>query len=260
MEKSDDKIKTVARPRLPADNLIPQAVMQTPKQLQGQMERDVQIRKIINDYIKNNMVEGKDYGTITVTSKSGKEYTSKPSLFKPGAEKFCGLFKIRPAFKKDPDTVDMLGNTPGVIAYICELVDSRGRVIGEGRGTSSVDPKGADFDVNKAVKIAQKRAQVDAVLRTGGLSDFFTQDMEDVPKNFTNGAESTPPKKDYPASDKQIGLIGRLKDERFETEDEFEQFAQDTVGATKDFSLKQASNLIAELFKVEKLPSDEETP
>jgi hypothetical protein len=155
----------------------PQAVMQSPTQLREQMQSDTEIRAIITEYIKNAMVEGKDYGSIVI-----KGHTSKPSLFKPGAEKFCGLFKIRPTFKKDIETVEMLGNTPGIIAYICELVDSRGIVIGEGRGTAKTDPKsGSDFDINKQVKIAQKRAQVDAVLRTGGLSDFFTQDMEDAP-------------------------------------------------------------------------------
>lgn len=185
----------------------PSAVMQTPKQLQKQMERDKEIRGIINDYIKNNMVKGKDYGTIRI-----KGTTSKPSLFKPGAEKFCGLFKIRPTFRKDVETIEMLGSTPGIIAYICELVDTRGRVIGEGRGTAKTDPvNGADFDINKQVKIAQKRAQIDAVLRTGGLSDFFTQDMEDIPpkdKNSFSGAT------EQPASDKQRELIARKLDEQ----------------------------------------------
>jgi len=35
-------------------------------------------------------------------------------------------------------------------------------------------------DINKAIKMAQKSAQIDAVLRTGALSDAFTQDLEDV--------------------------------------------------------------------------------
>lgn len=232
-------------------DVSPKAVMQTPKQLRIQMERDKEIRAIINDYIKNNMVSGKDYGTINI---NGKE--SKPSLFKPGAEKFCGLFKIRPTFKKDIETVEMLGNTAGIIAYICELVDSRGRVLGEGRGSSSVDPKGKDFDVNKAVKIAEKRAQIDAVLRTGGLSDFFTQDMEDAPKNFEKPQSQTASGGHMPASTKQVELISKLSKERFEDQVEFEIFAQEKVGAIKDWNIRQASDLIGELFKLEKLEAD----
>jgi hypothetical protein len=178
----------------------PRSVNTTPKQLRQQMERDQELRKVINEYIKNNMVAGKDYGTITVKSKAGKEYESKPSLLKPGSEKFCSLFKIRATFKRDDDTVSMLGNTPGIIAYMCELVDSQGRVMGEGRGTAKTDVTGQDFDINKQVKIAQKRAQIDAVLRTGGLSDFFTQDTEDMPKESAGHT-------DYPATDKQKTLI-----------------------------------------------------
>lgn len=177
----------------------PRAVMQTPKQLRSQMERDNQVRAIIAEYIKANMVEGKDYGTITISG-----HVSKPSLFKPGAEKFCGLFKIRPTFRRDEETVEMLGNTSGILAYVCELVDGQGRVIGEGRGTAKTDPvNGKDFDINKQVKIAQKRAQIDAVLRTGALSDFFTQDMEDAPRD-TEAQSSVKPRH---ATMKQIELM-----------------------------------------------------
>ena len=34
-------------------------------------------------------------------------------------------------------------------------------------------------DINKAIKMAQKSAQIDAVLRTGALSEAFTQDIND---------------------------------------------------------------------------------
>lgn len=166
------------------------AVMLTPKQLRTQMQRDQEMRQIINEYISANMVEGKDYGSIEV--KKGSGVMSKPSLLKPGAEKFCGLFKLRPTFRMDGETFEMMGSTPGVIAYICELIDTKGRIMGEGRGTAKADPKGGDFDINKQVKIAQKRAQTDAVLRTGGLSDFFTQDIEDMPRDGAADVSNEP--------------------------------------------------------------------
>lgn len=199
----------------------PQAVIQNPKQLREQMQQDMEIRQVINEYIKNNMVDGKDYGSIEI-----RGHKSKPSLFKPGAEKFCGLFKIRPTFKRDDETVEMLGNTPGILAYICELVDSQGRVIGEGRGTAKTDPKGGDFDINKQVKIAQKRAQVDAVLRTGGLSDFFTQDMEDAPKETASRFR--------PMSEKQLKW---LRDTAFEVNDQLtgEQEADEFIAHVLEY-------------------------
>lgn len=218
-------------------DLSPKAVMQTPKQLRIQMERDKEIRAIINDYIANNMVSGKDFGTINI---NGKE--SKPSLFKPGAEKFCGLFKIRPTFRKDIETVEMLGNKPGIIAYICDLVDGRGRVIGEGRGSSSVDPNGKDFDVNKAVKIAEKRAQIDAVLRAGGLSDFFTQDMEDAPKDpGNNSVDNT----SYPATDKQRALIAKKLEEIGVSSEQQPGWLKEEYGVELPLTKAAASEIIS---------------
>jgi hypothetical protein len=217
-------------------DIMPRSVSVTPKQLRKQMERDEETRKIIDEYIKNNMVEGKDYGSITIQGKQ-----SKPSLFKPGAEKFCGLFKIRAAFKKDLETVGMLGDKPGIIAYICELVDSRGQVIGEGRGSSSVDPNGKDFDVNKAVKIAEKRAQIDAVLRAGGLSDFFTQDMEDYPKG-TGGSSETA------ATNKQRTLISKKLEENGVSSGDQKGYLIEQFGVEIPLTKDGASFVIGELI------------
>lgn len=233
-----------------------QAVMLTPSQLRKQMQRDKEIRGVINEYISNNMVAGKDYGTITIKGRDGREHTSKPSLLKPGSEKFCGLFKIRATFRKDIETIQMLGDRPGIIGFICELVDSQGRVVGEGRGTAKADPEGADFDINKQVKIAQKRAQIDAVLRTGGLSDFFTQDMEDAPKD-TNG-DSQASRSIPLASEKQTALIAKLVKERFEFPSEFDGMAKELTGKVKDWDVSEASVLIDGLFKLDKLDTDGE--
>ena len=85
--------------------------------------------------------------------------------------------KLRATFKKDTDTWEMLGSKAGLVCYVCELWDSKDVKVGEGRGASSIAEKGNE---NTAIKIAEKRAKMDAVLSTGGLSDFFTQDLEDM--------------------------------------------------------------------------------
>lgn len=178
---------------------VPRASQLTPAELSAQLASDKKMRTILKKFIQDSMTPGLDYGHIKI-----KGVKTKDTLLKPGAEKFCGLFKIRPTFRKDTDTWEMLGSKPGVIAYICELVDAQGQVIGEGRGTSSVDNAG-DYNVNKVVKIAEKRAQIDAVLRTGALSDFFTQDVEDMPADDKKvfkpkngvGYKATPKQKNY---------------------------------------------------------------
>ncbi len=140
---------------------------------------EAQRRKLITGFISQHMKAGVDYGTITIVGKSGKEYTSKPSLFKPGSEKFCSLLHLRPTFVRDDETWEMAGKRANLFCYKCILLDQKDRVIGEGRGAADLNEK-ASWTINNAVKIAEKRAQIDAVLRTGGLSDFFTQDLEDA--------------------------------------------------------------------------------
>ncbi len=142
-------------------------------------------RRLITQFISKHMKEGVDYGTITITGRNGQEYKSKPSLFKPGSEKFCSLLHLRLTFVRDDETWEMAGKKSGLFCYKCLLLDQKERVIGEGRGASDLNEK-SSWTINNAVKIAEKRAQIDAVLRTGGLSDFFSQDLEDVAINNTN--------------------------------------------------------------------------
>lgn len=148
------------------------------KGLAAVMEEEAKKRELVTIYISKHMNVGVDYGTIKF---GGKE--SKPSLFKPGSEKFLSLFKLTAKFEKDTDTWEMAGSEKGLFSYKCVLSDSRGNFVGEGRGAAKLTEK-AGWTVNNAVKIAEKRAQIDAVLRTGALSDFFTQDLEDMKQSY----------------------------------------------------------------------------
>jgi hypothetical protein len=129
-------------------------------------------REVITRYIKQHFVDGTDFYTIKV---GGRE--TKPTLGKPGAEKFLRLFQLQASFRKDEDTWEMLGKPAGVLCYVCTLVTRQGEVVGEGRGAREV--KQDKGDINKCVKMCEKSAQIDAILRTGALSDAFTQDLED---------------------------------------------------------------------------------
>jgi hypothetical protein len=52
-------------------------------------------------------------------------------------------------------------------------------VVGQGRGVAELRETSMN-SANMAVKMAEKRAYVDAVLRAAGLSQYFTQDLEDT--------------------------------------------------------------------------------
>jgi hypothetical protein len=84
-------------------------------------------------------------------------------------------------FVADLDSLQMYGPAVGgTFAYICYIIDGQGRTVGQGRGMAELrEPQ--MLNANKAVKMALKRAQVDAVLRCAGLSQWFTQDLEEPP-------------------------------------------------------------------------------
>ena len=133
-------------------------------QMQAQSER----LALAHQFIETNFVAGIDYGLADPR-------TDKPTLLKPGAEKVCKLFNTHPTWHRDLDTWEMMGSTPGIACYICEIVHNiTGLVVGEGRGAGTI--KDAGRDANKTIKIAEKRAIVDAALYTFGLSERFTQD------------------------------------------------------------------------------------
>jgi hypothetical protein len=84
-------------------------------------------------------------------------------------------------FVADLDSLQMYGTAAGgTFAYICYVIDGQGRTVGQGRGVAELrEPQ--MLNANKAVKMALKRAQADAVLRCAGLCQWFTQELEDPP-------------------------------------------------------------------------------
>jgi len=146
----------------------------SPEQLKEAVALEADRRKIIRDFVRAQLVEGKDYGTIPVRGRSGLVTQSKPVLFKSGMEKIFSLFNVVSSLEKDTETIEMI-NKSGVIAYKCILTRG-GQFIGEGRGACDIAEKGR---VNDAIKIAEKRARMDACLNLG-FSEYFTQDLDDL--------------------------------------------------------------------------------
>jgi hypothetical protein len=127
-------------------------------------------------YIRATFKPGVHYGVIPVDAQT----TSKPTLLKSGAEMVSLLFGWRARFTADLPVLQMYGpGTSGTFALVCELIDRHGQVVAQGRGVAELRETSM-ANVNMAVKMAEKRAYVDAVLRAAGLSQYFTQDLEDL--------------------------------------------------------------------------------
>lgn len=143
---------------------------------------------------QTEFVEGRDYGVIPGTK--------KPSLWKPGAEKFSKGLGLAAEFETI-DSVERWDSEDPFFHYRirCSLrhIDS-GKIVATGIGScNSMEKKYRKQDtlsiVNTIDKIAQKRAFVGAVLIAANASDIFTQDIEDMPQfadKGGNGKKSTP--------------------------------------------------------------------
>lgn len=166
--------------------------------------------------------EGRDYGKIPGTD--------KPTLLKPGAERVALAFgcyfaepeiiekeidhdrhvewsKRRKAWRnqfrgdRSFDWKDETGASMGLYRYVVRVAvinRATGAVVGAGLGAcSSMESKYIDRPrdcENTVLKMAHKRAIVSAALVTFGLSDEFTQDVEDITANAASAvpAEGEP--------------------------------------------------------------------
>lgn len=189
-----------------------------PENLNALIKNEKAIRKLIKNFIKSQLVEGTDYGKIHIKKDCSNKFTckdqyhfSKDTLLKSGAEKFTSLFHLKPIFERDDLTWEVIGKRVGVFCFVCKLVNSRGEVVAEGRGICSEVEKSGQ--TNNAIKIAEKRAQLDAVLRHGGLSDFFTQDLEDTDLiNTETGAKKNKSNKiGIPSQPIQLDVVNPIK-------------------------------------------------
>lgn len=114
--------------------------------------------------------------------KEGQDFyiiKGRKSLAKGGAEKLASIYNLTAEFKQDMETSGMLKTVAGLVAFVCNLTSKNGQLIGQGRGASTLAKNLGD--ANKTIKMAQKSAFIDSVIRSTGLSDLFTQDIEDMP-------------------------------------------------------------------------------
>jgi hypothetical protein len=150
------------------------------------LARRTENRNALVEWVRKSLVDGTDYGTIKT-----KRGDSKPSLRKPGAEKICGMLGLSvnyPGLSKYEDAA-VSGVEIKQIIIRCELRDGSGNLMADGIGARLLAQDSGDL--NKALKMAAKSAQIDATLRCAGLSEIFTQDLEDMIIDTTPATQTT---------------------------------------------------------------------
>lgn len=154
----------------------------------------------LQEFLKTSMVRGVDYGSI--------DGFSKPTLLKPGAEKLCDAF----GFSKTVDVINRIEQWDvGIFSYEVRVTLSNKETgVVEAEGIGSCNSKETSFRyqdpftiVNTLLKMAKKRALIDAVLSATRASGLFTQDIEDFPKPDRKGG-------DAPATKHQLTTLFRI--------------------------------------------------
>ena len=206
------------------------------------LDRRKENRDTLMEWIRSSLVEGRDYGSIVIRGQQ-----SKPSLFKPGAEKIAGMLGLIPRFPNLDQYEDAVleGREITTVILKCELQNQIGEVIGEGVGARAVEDQDRG-DLNKALKMASKSAMIDATLRCAGISEVFTQDIEDTLRNaYQPEHNTTQNKTDTAATDKQIDRLGALvNDDRLTHEEQTKLRGALIQGLTKS----RASEIMSHFF------------
>ncbi|MFL0363151.1 hypothetical protein ACH0BF_09015 [Pseudobacillus sp. 179-B 2D1 NHS] len=196
----------------------------------------------LKEFVEEAMVKGIDYGLV--------EGFSKPTLLKPGAEKLCDVF----GFSKTVNVINRIEDwTMGIFAYEIKVtLTSKESGIVEAEGIGSCNNKESSLRqqdpytvVNTVLKMAKKRALIDAVLSATRASGLFTQDIEDFPKQQASIKGG-----DELATKRQLQMIFRIVAElqmRPEIAKEMMQMSYNVDHSTQ-LTKKQASNFIQDLL------------
>lgn len=153
----------------------------------------------LQDIKKSILKEGVDFGVIPNTG-------NKPTLFKPGAQKLCAFFLLAAHYETEqaneqPDKVweyeyynkyekhKEQKQVTGYYSYRvrCTLIHrATNQTWGTGIGLCMNTEKGRQSsEANTIIKMAEKRAFLQATLDATFSSELFTQDVEDYPSSGT---------------------------------------------------------------------------
>ena len=234
------------------------------QQVSATMQKIAQFQAVVQKTLKKDH----DYGVIPGTG-------SKPTLLKPGAEKILMLMGLTSEYEVIEKVQDY---DRGFFAFTVKCTLSKGDVkVTEGVGHANTREKryvsGRQQDAytlaNTVLKMAKKRAQVDAVLTVASLSEIFTQDLEDLDDGFSPSTQSTQSEKSQryqkqkqqsneSATEAQLKKLYAISKELDLDKDAMMSIMQSKYNknSSKELTKAEASDLIEYL---EKLRSGEET-
>ena len=151
-------------------------VPEEPKPARKRKKEETPIAEPIEIIVAKHLKAGRDYDRLP--------NTSKPTLFKSGAEILCGVYGYRTTTSVINRVIDF---EKSFVMYELQVTvyGADDKVVAEGIGSCNSRERKylrGDFatQLNTILKMAKKRAYVDAILTACHASKVFTQDVEDI--------------------------------------------------------------------------------
>jgi hypothetical protein len=227
------------------------------QQVSATMQKIAQFQAVVQKTLKKDH----DYGVIPGTG-------SKPTLLKPGAEKILMLMGLTSEYEVIEKVQDY---DRGFFAFTVKCTLSKGDVkVTEGVGHANTREKryvsGRQQDAytlaNTVLKMAKKRAQVDAVLTVASLSEIFTQDLEDYaedmlpqskPQSQPKNQQKTKTTNNTVATEAQLKKLYTMAKELGLERETMTAIMQErySKASSKELTKAEASDLIKYLAKLE---------
>lgn len=179
--------------------------------------------------------------------------TTKPSLYKSGAEKITITYGVAQRYSLDK-AIDDYERPFFLYRVKCELVAIVNGVesvvassYGEANTSEKACGRASPYDTaNSRLKIAQKRGLVGAAIALSGISDMFTQDMEN--EDFMSGAKAMIESADPESylSQKQIRYLYALGEDSHRNAKQVKELLTAAgYGSTKEIKQKDYDAVIA---------------
>ena len=151
-------------------------VPEEPKPARNCKKEETPIAEPIEIIVAKHLKAGRDYDRLP--------NTSKPTLFKSGAEILCGVYGYRTTTSVINRVIDF---EKSFVMYELQVTvyGADDKVVAEGIGSCNSRERKylrGDFatQLNTILKMAKKRAYVDGILTACHASKVFTQDVEDI--------------------------------------------------------------------------------
>ena len=196
--------------------------------------------------------------------------TKKPSLYKSGAEKVIMAYGLMCRYSIESSIENYDPKTGAFFHYLvrCDLVKGFAQSNGEyrevvysngyGEANSGESRNGSKSGVNAAnntIKMAQKRAMVQAALSVSGLSSMFSQDMED--ETGLAGKDMLEQKPDDKINAKQRSRIFDVGAQAGMTTDQVRRWlSSEGFAKTTEITIKQFDEIIEKLKNIDKEKTD----